>query len=254
MNDKALQTQEAAPPPAVSDTAAILQVIDRAASNPDVDIEKMERLLAMQERIFERNAEQAFNEAMRAAQSDMPQVTRDAENQQTRSRYARLETLSKAMKPVVTRHGFSMSYGTADSPLDGHYRITCRVSHVGGHSRDYHADVPADMTGMKGNQNKTATHGFGSTMSYGRRYLAMLIFDIAMTNEDDDGNRCGGQVVQLVSDEQVANLDALIEEVGANRDNFLKLLKVERLEDLPAPKYAGAVKRLEQKRAQANAG
>jgi hypothetical protein len=50
------------------------------------------------------------------------------------------------------------------------------------------------MTGPKGNQNKTATHGFGSTMSYGRRYLICLIFNITLTNEDQDGNQPGEQV------------------------------------------------------------
>ena len=55
--------------PAQDQHAALLQVIARAAADPAVDIDKMERLLAMQERVMERNAEAAFNDAMRAAQS-----------------------------------------------------------------------------------------------------------------------------------------------------------------------------------------
>ncbi|MGI9502702.1 MAG: ERF family protein, partial [Geminicoccaceae bacterium] len=139
----------------VSESTAIIQVIERAALNPAIDVEKMERLLSLQERILDREAEQSFNVAMKAAQEEMPQVLRDAKNASTSSRYARLETIAKAINPVVTKHGFSMSFGTDDSPLENHYRVTCKVSHVDGHSRDYHADVPADLTGMKGNQNKT---------------------------------------------------------------------------------------------------
>jgi hypothetical protein len=49
------------------------------------------------------------------------------------------------------------------------------LSHTAGHSRHYQADVPIDNTGPKGAQNKTMTHGFGSALSYGRRYLKLLI-------------------------------------------------------------------------------
>src|SRR3990167_8661229 len=37
-------------PPAVSESAAIIQVIERAARDPSVNVEKMERLYAMHER------------------------------------------------------------------------------------------------------------------------------------------------------------------------------------------------------------
>lgn len=173
---------------AVSENAPVnlIEIISRVASDPNCDIDKMERLLQMQERLVEREAEIAFNEAMQAAQLDMPQVLRDAKNDQTNSKYARLETIDKTIKPVIAKHGFSMSFGTEDSPNKDHYRVTCIVSHIGGFSRNYHADIPADNAGMKGTKNKTNTHAFGSSMSYGRRYLKLLIFDIATS--DDDGN------------------------------------------------------------------
>lgn len=173
--------------PTQNEASAIIQVIERAAMNPDVDIDKMERLLQMQERILDRNAEQGFNQAMSKAQTDMRPVVRDASNEQTRSRYARLETIDRQIRPVYTNCGFSLSFGTDDCPLEGHIRITCDVSHTGGHSKRYKADMPLDMNGMKGNQNKTATHAHGSTMSYGRRYLTLMIFNVAMAQEDDDG-------------------------------------------------------------------
>jgi hypothetical protein len=50
-----------------------------------------------------------------------------------------------------------------------------------------HADIFADTKGPRGTPNKTATQGFGSTMSYGRRYLKALMFDLVIAGEDDDG-------------------------------------------------------------------
>jgi len=69
--------QVAAPVP---DTTSIVQVIERAALNPAVDIEKMERLLAMQERILARSAESAFNAALNACQAAVGRIAADATN------------------------------------------------------------------------------------------------------------------------------------------------------------------------------
>jgi hypothetical protein len=173
---------------------SLLAVIERAATNPAVDVGKMERLLEMHERIIARLAEAAFNDAMRLAQSEMPRIEKDATNPSTNSKYTRLETLIQAIAPIYTRNGFSLSFGTGETQLPEHYRITCVVSHCGvpeqhipGHSRNYQADLPIDYLGMKGSPNKTKTHGFGSTLSYGRRYLTLLIFNIALVGEDKDG-------------------------------------------------------------------
>ena len=54
-------------PLAIHDSLPIVEVIRRAASDPSVDVEKLERLMLMHERVMERNAEAAFNEAMRAS-------------------------------------------------------------------------------------------------------------------------------------------------------------------------------------------
>lgn len=171
--------------------SSLLAVIERAATNKDIDVDKMGKLLDMHERICRTQAEAAFNDAMRVVQEEIPRIHRDAVNPTTNSKYARLESLLKIVVPIYTQHGFSLSFGTGECPLPGHYRITCVVSHKAGHSRNYQCDIPADTTGMKGSLNKTATHGFGSTMSYGRRYLTLLVFNIALVNEDDDAGGDG---------------------------------------------------------------
>lgn len=230
------------PTPLPEATDAFVQMVERAAANPAVDVDKLERLLAMKERVEARAAEQAFNAAMTAAQAEMQPIVRDAKNDDNKARYARLETVIGAINPIITRHGFSMSFGSEQSPIDKHYRVTCIVAHSAGHSRPYHADIPADMTGLKGSVNKTATHAFGSTMSYGRRYLTLLIFNIALTNEDDDGNAAGGSTV---TEEQVETLREKIIEYDADLPKFLGHLKVERLEDLPARNFGRAVTALD---------
>lgn len=167
---------------------ALIAVIARAASDPSVDIDKMERLLQMQERIVARNAEAAFNEAMRAAQAELRQVSTDASNSQTRSRYATYAALDAAARPVYTAHGFALSFDTGDAPRDDLVRVVAYVSHSAGHTRQYKADMPADGKGAKGGDVMTKTHAFGAGASYGMRYLLKMIFNIAVGEYDNDGN------------------------------------------------------------------
>ena len=54
-----------------TDAAALIQVISKAASDPTVDVNKLERLMEMHERITAREAEKAFNVAMTACQIDL---------------------------------------------------------------------------------------------------------------------------------------------------------------------------------------
>jgi len=99
-----------------------------------------------------------------------------------------LENIIEQLSPIWTRHGFAVSFGTGDCPTEGYYRVECELTHSAGHSKRYHADLPCDMTGIQGSVNKTGIHGFGSTMSYGRRYLVCMVFNVAVKTEDDDGN------------------------------------------------------------------
>lgn len=221
----------------------ILNVIARAASDPNTDVDKLERLLAMQERVLEREAEQRFNTALREAQDEIRPILKNKKNSSTNSTYADLEAVSDAIDPVLRCHGFSSSFGTADCPLDGHYRVTCRLSHTGGHHRDYQADVPADTAGVKGTPTKTATHGFGSALSYGRRYLKLLIADVSTT--DDDGRAAGSD--GPLNKQQIEVLNGLADAVKADKVAFCRFLKVDSLKDVPAFRYIEAVNLLTQK-------
>ncbi|QJP09047.1 ERF family protein [Pseudomonas multiresinivorans] len=170
-----------------AESATILQVIQRAAADPQCDIEKMERLLAMKERMDARAAEVEFNDALSRVQANMGRVAADATNNQTRSAYATYGKLDKALRPVYTAEGFSLSFGTEEAP-EGMVGMICFVSHRSGHTRQYRAHVPSDGKGAKGGDVMTKTHAFGSGTSYGMRYLLKMIFNVAIGEEDDDGN------------------------------------------------------------------
>jgi hypothetical protein len=229
-----------------TDAATLMEVISRAAADPATDVDKLERLMGLYERIGDRQAVQAFNEAMSAAQAALRPVATDAANPQTRSRYASYGALDRAVRPIYTRHGFALSFNTGDSPLIEHLRVICKVSHSAGHSEPYHVDMPADGKGAKGGDVMTKTHATGAAMSYGQRYLLKLIFNIAV-GDDLDGNAPPGEPITVP---QLDDLVALMDEVGADRQRFLNYFKTPSLAELPASKYAAAVASLEKKRQQ----
>jgi len=171
-----------------SENQAMLDMIQQVALNPSIDVEKLRAVMDMKMEMFNRGAEIEFNAAMARAQNEMEPVVRTAHNKQTNSKYAVLENIIEQLSPIWTRHGFALSFGTGDCPTEGYYRVECELTHSAGHSKHYHADLPTDMTGIQGSVNKTGIHGFGSTMSYGRRYLVCMVFNVAVKTEDDDGN------------------------------------------------------------------
>jgi hypothetical protein len=100
------------------------------------------------------------------------------------------------------------------------------------------------------------THATASALSYGMRYLLRLIFNIAVGESDDDGNKAGtqGQIQQgTISAKQLAELRKLIAEAKADTTRFCRYLKITRLEDLLATRFQTAIAALEAKKAKGGA-
>lgn len=224
---------------AVADYAAsLLEVIASAARDPSVDIDKMERLIAMQERVQARDAEVAFNVAMNAAQGEMRPISADATNPQTKSQYATYAKLDAKLRPVYTKHGFSLSFDEGETDRPDYVRVVCFVSHVGGHTRIYHRDMPADGKGAKGGDVMTKTHAAGAAGSYGSRYLLKGIFNIAVGDDDSDGNAPLEEmpadkwaILVAKRDASGANIPAMLRFLNISLpDNNLQLLNPEQYE------------------------
>jgi hypothetical protein len=192
MSQQIIERQESAVV-AQPEATTMMQMIQRATTDPAFDVEKLERMMAMHERMTAKQAEVDFNLAMSDAQSEMRPISADAENKQTRSNYATYAKLDNALRPVYTRHGFSLSFNSEPGAADV-IRVLCYVSHRAGHTRTYTIDMPADGKGAKGGDVMTKTHAVGSGASYGMRYLLKMIFNVAIGESDDDGNAAGGDL------------------------------------------------------------
>lgn len=190
-------------------------------------------------------AAKEFNVAMSAAQAEMRPVAADAENPQTRSKYASYAALDNALRPIYTKHGFSLSFDEGDTDKPDHTRVLCYVAHTKGHSRTYRKDMPADGKGARGGDVMTKTHAAGAADSYGMRYLLRKIFNVAVGVDDKDGN----VVSTLLTSDQVEELKALIDKAVEARPgtshadwltSYLEYMKVDALNDIPAKHFAKA--------------
>lgn len=168
-------------------------------------------------------AAQAYADAMNKCQAEMPGILRDKDNSRTGKKYASYESLNAIIRPVYTRHGFSLSFGEEPMPPElDLVRVYCDVNHRVGHRERYQGDFPRDgKSSQQGKSIMTALQGTGSTYSYARRYLAKNIFNLAETDEDNDGN----SQPEGITEAQVGILHDLLKakNISGNRfDAFLR--------------------------------
>lgn len=162
---------------------SLVNFIERAALDPTIDIAKLEALLKMQREVVLEQDRRAFNRAMSAAQKEMLPVIRDSTNPAFKSKYAKLETIDAQMRPIYTAHGFNVRYKTGICPRDGWMRVICVVSHDDGYYEESYLDSDS-----AGSANKTSVQAIGSIVSYLRRYLLLMVFNIVTAADpDDDG-------------------------------------------------------------------
>lgn len=220
---------------AVSDGAAIIQMIERAARDPSVDLDKMERLFAMHERVQDRRAQEQFNAAMASAQAEIAPVARNKKNEHSGARYADLFAIADKALPIAHQHGFGLSFSEFKSEQPNCLGVACKVSHAGGHSERYEFNVPLDRAGSQGKVNKTETQAYGSTFTYGRRYATCGVFNIAIT--DDDG---GAKSAVDDRDAALAALRVLVSKAGADEGKICSHFSVESFDDLTARQISEA--------------
>jgi hypothetical protein len=167
--------------------STLVTFIERAAMDPGFSLEKFEALLRLQRQEQDRQAEREFNAAMARAQGEMDPVRKGATNPHTRSKYARFEDIDMMLKPIYTRHGFSVRFRTEDAATPGWVKVVCVVAHEAGHIETFPLQAPLDSGGTAGKTNKTDVQAIGSTTSYLKRYLLTLAWNVSLAGDDDDG-------------------------------------------------------------------
>lgn len=118
----------------------------------------------------------ALHSAMAAAFPEIEGATKDSTNPHFKSQYADLASVVAAIKPALIKQGLFFTQCT--EPSEGGVIVETMVHHSSGESMSFgKLFVPA---------NRNDAQGFGSALTYARRYSLMTGFGVAP--EDDDGN------------------------------------------------------------------
>lgn len=173
----------------------IVQMIERVVMNPNADLDKLERMLAMKERMDAQNAKIAFARALSAARATMPPILKDAtvdfttQKGRTHYRHETLAGIARVIDPILANHGLSYRFRTDQG--NGGVKVTCVIQHADGHSEETSLSGSPDGSG-----SKNSFQAVGSAVTYLQRYTLKAALGLS-AEVDDDGQsaapRGGGQ-------------------------------------------------------------
>jgi hypothetical protein len=224
---------ERLPAPPSDSPSTVLALIERVALDPCADVEKLERMMAMYERLRAKEAELAYNAAKGRILKKLAGIkivkNRSVLHEIDRGKpqrgaceafkYAPLEEIDRHLRPLLAKEDMDLSYSN-ESREGGEILIRGRLTHLSsGHYEDSFMPAPPDTTGGKSN-----VQAVGSTNSFVRRYIACNIFNIVVVGDDDDG--IGGTIDQA----QTKTILELIKKAKVG-PKFLKYMKVPSVEE-----------------------
>jgi hypothetical protein len=209
-----------------------------------VDTEQLKQLMELQREWKAARAQEAFTVAMNAFRAKSIEIVKGKRVSfgNTHYSHALLSDVVSAVAPVLSQHGLSHRWETKQ---DGNaITVTCIITHELGHSISTSLTAPPDTSG-----SKNSIQAIGSTVTYLQRYSFLAITGLAAKDADDDG--AGGQAAVTITDEQVADLEALMQEigiVGERRERALKAWRVAELRQIAQKDYAAVCQQVESKR------
>lgn len=216
-SENALQTADEQKAHQLAEAGQIMGVIERVASNPEADIEKLERLMDMHYRVVDRQAKNAFFSAFAELMSEMPVIEKNkgiVVKGTVRSTYATYDALMTAVREPMHQHGFAISFRTNTG--GGLVSVSGILMHKAGHSEETCFSIPPDQSGAKSN-----IQAVGSSLSYAKRYVLTSLLNIATGDVDTDCPADVGELAAAINDIYACdNLQALKSTFGAAWNSF----------------------------------
>jgi hypothetical protein len=176
-----IQPQDVAAP--VADP--MISMIERVVLNPDADLDKLERMLAMKERMEANGARVAFARALSEARAEIPPIVKDAtvdftsNKGRTHYQHETLAGIAKVIDPILARYGLSYRFRTEQG--QGGVRVTCIIAHAEGHAEETTLSGAPDSSG-----SKNSFQAVGSAVTYLQRYTLKAALGLS-AEVDDDG-------------------------------------------------------------------
>lgn len=214
--------------------STMIEKVTELILSGDVDADKMDRLLDVQERMMSKNAEMMFNSAVSSAQGKMPRIIKrkdvKGKNGQVQYKYAPLEDIMEMLQPVMDEHDLSLRHTTKTTD-GGCMLVKTLLMHKFGHSEPTELLLPIDTSGSKNN-----VQGVGSTLSFGKRYNICSHFNIVFADEDDDAQMVDKKINKTQLSIITTKLSNL-EDPEYVSSKIFKMYKIDSFNQLPITGY-----------------
>jgi ERF superfamily len=209
-------------------------------------IDKLERLMDLNDRWEKAQAKKAYIEAKAAFKAHAPKITRDKENTQYKSRYASIGNVVNTVNEELSKHGLDADWSYDQT---SGIKVTCKLTHILGHSESVSLTGAPDTSGAK-----NPLQQIKSTLTYLKLATFEAVTGIATKegNLDDDGNSSGG-AAGPITDAQLKELIALADSVGADKAKFCEYHKIESFADIRTDQFENAKARLNLKKGKTRA-
>lgn len=232
---------------------SLLELCMMASRDKEMPPANVQLYLNMAKEQERAEAEILFDEAMLAAQSEMPSIPRDSYNKHTKAWWAKIEGVSAKVDPIARKHGFTLKYGVSDPRMDDHYHLFVDVTWVGklsggkktSFTKRFDADIGRDDKGPKGEGTKSLAQGSGSSITYGRRFLKLMVFDVLVLGMDKDGNPAGREAITPA---QLKDLRKQMKEVGIEEPVVCEFCKIDSLDNLGVAQLQMVLDRVSQRK------
>lgn len=203
------------------------------AISKGADLDKLEKLLTLQERYEATEARKAYNKAIAEFKANPPKIDKDRDVAYGNTKYshASLGNVTEKINSELSKYGLSASWSTKQN---GSVSVTCKITHVRGHSEETTLSAASDTSG-----SKNAIQAIGSTITYLERYTLLALTGLATYDQDDDGI-AAGPAVEYITDKQRSELLDMAVDAKADMPKFMAYLKVEDLSKLPRSEFAKA--------------
>lgn len=165
---------------------SMLAGLERLARDTSVPTDRITELFRLAERREQTLLKRVFNEDMNALQMTIGQIMRDKSNPAFSSRYATEEQIDRMARPIYTKYGFSIRFGTEKPETPGNIRVVCIVAHRSGYFEEHGMEAPV----VPANRGVTQLQAIGGTVTFLKRGLIRMVLNLVTADnpEDNDGN------------------------------------------------------------------
>jgi hypothetical protein len=212
------------------------------------ELDKLEKLMNLQMKWEVNQAKKAYSEAMTAFKENPPEIEKDKKvsyktsSGTTSYTHASLANVTKTIGSELSKYGLSSAWVTKQDEKG--VTVTCRISHVLGHSEETSLTAALDTSGGKNN-----IQALGSTISYLERYTILALTGLATHEMDDDGK--SSEETKYISDKQKSTIIDMIQAKEANEPKFLEYMKADEVGHILESDYEKAMAALRAKKAKA---